>query len=115
LRQTRADAVFPRYLVLTDVNGPLYIARESIMYISGPFVAKDNPESRTVGLTGNLRVYVLNTAENCAALGIPYDRLRETAPTAAPAAPKRPRGRPRKTPPPAVAAPTTNGVTHAES
>ena len=94
------------YLALASGNGHVNVVSTAIAAVSAPLQIEDNPESRAISLMGVPKsVFVLNTAENCAALGIPYDRLRDADDAFAPPPPvKRKRGRPRKYP---VAVPTT--------
>ena len=45
-----------------------YVDVSAIVIVTAPFVIKDHPESRTVGMVGGHKVYVLNTADNAKAL-----------------------------------------------
>jgi hypothetical protein len=61
-------------IALDDANGTCYVDPTAIQAISGPMVAKSNPESRKLILEGYV-LYVLNSAENCKKLGITFERL----------------------------------------
>jgi hypothetical protein len=72
------------YIILHSTTGAQRVDPDAIVFISAPFVAKKNPESRQLGIAGTARIYILNTKENCEALGIPYEHMPEEKPKGKP-------------------------------
>ncbi len=62
---------------LEDANGKCHVDLTCVQAISGPMLAKYNPESRKVVLACGYCLYILNNSENCAKLGIPFDVLED--------------------------------------
>lgn len=82
------------YLTLRSMKGTARVREDMIGAISPPVSLKGNPESRVLSIVGD-RVYILNTAANCAALGIPFERMPQPEDDTPIAPPKR--GRKKKT------------------
>ena len=60
---------------LDDANGKCHVDLTCVQAISGPVKTKYNPESRKLVMDSGYIVYIVNTVDNCAALGIAHETL----------------------------------------